>query len=247
MATKNCCKKTCQQENPQPVENFHKNKKAKDGLSYECKSCKNAREEKYREENREILRIRSKEQRIKNPGANREWRKKNPDRFRANQKRYKDKNRKEIRKKGLEYYHNNRERQLALSKKRRDENPEKEHKRCKKYRQENKGTINTKTARRRAAQLQRTPSWLTEEHLKQIKDVYNEAARLTKETGVAHEVDHVFPLQGDDISGLHVPWNLQILQKPVHVFKGNRLLEEDVEIHKKFVIDLINNKKPDSK
>lgn len=53
-----------------------------------------------------------------------------------------------------------------------------------------------------------TPKWAD---LDAIKQFYIEAQRLTKETGIPHEVDHIIPIQGKIVSGLHVPENLQIL------------------------------------
>ena len=76
---------------------------------------------------------------------------------------------------------------------------------------------------RRALQLQATPLWLTEEHLKRIEEVYIEAARLTKETGVKYSVDHIYPLQGIGSIGLHVPWNLRVITFSSNSSKKNRL------------------------
>jgi hypothetical protein len=55
------------------------------------------------------------------------------------------------------------------------------------------------------------PPWLTDEHRKAMQWLYDEARRLTKETGVSHVVDHIEPLNGAHSCGLHVPWNLQVL------------------------------------
>jgi hypothetical protein len=78
-----------------------------------------------------------------------------------------------------------------------------------------------KTHKYQAAKLQRTPKWLTNEHLKQIEAIFIEAAELTK-TGCPHEVYHIIPLCGNTVSGLHVPWNLQILPRHLNRSKHNK-------------------------
>lgn len=55
------------------------------------------------------------------------------------------------------------------------------------------------------------PSWLTQNHILEMKAVYERASQITIDTGIEHEVDHIIPLQGNGVCGLHVPWNLQIL------------------------------------
>jgi hypothetical protein len=66
-------------------------------------------------------------------------------------------------------------------------------------------------AERRARKMQAMPSWLTSDHISQINAVYAEARRLSVEAGVPHEVDHIVPLQGRVVCGLHVPWNLRAI------------------------------------
>lgn len=68
----------------------------------------------------------------------------------------------------------------------------------------------------------RMPSWLTEEHKRQIQDFYWMALDLRAITGEEYHVDHIVPLKGENVSGLHVPWNLQILPKDVNLSKGNK-------------------------
>lgn len=79
------------------------------------------------------------------------------------------------------------------------------------------------TAKRRAQKVQATPPWLTIGQLREIRAIYSEAARLTRETGIKHEVDHIHPLLGKIFCGLHVPWNLQILTKEENCKKNNKL------------------------
>ena len=66
-------------------------------------------------------------------------------------------------------------------------------------------------AAHRAKKLKATLMGLTAEHHEQIKELYALSQKLTKETGIKHHVDHIIPLQGENVSGLHVPWNLQVI------------------------------------
>ncbi len=75
---------------------------------------------------------------------------------------------------------------------------------------------------RRASQLSATPDWLTPEQRREMKAFYSEAAERTRKTGVPHEVDHIVPLQGKGVRGLHVPWNLQVITAKDNLKKGNK-------------------------
>ena len=76
------------------------------------------------------------------------------------------------------------------------------------------------------------PEWLTQEHLRQMRAVYRHARLLTKETGVRHTVDHIYPIYGENAAheyvscGLHVPWNLQILPSKQNEVKGRKNPED---------------------
>jgi 5-methylcytosine-specific restriction endonuclease McrA len=69
----------------------------------------------------------------------------------------------------------------------------------------------------------RTPKWLCVEHKSQIRLAYVFAHAWSNLTGVKHHVDHIVPLRGKTVSGLHVPWNLRIVSAAKNLEKGNRL------------------------
>jgi hypothetical protein len=71
------------------------------------------------------------------------------------------------------------------------------------------------------ARKERVPTWLTEIQKEEINDIYRKAREIEKLTGVKQHVDHIVPLQGEFVSGLHVPWNLQILPASENSRKSN--------------------------
>jgi len=78
-----------------------------------------------------------------------------------------------------------------------------------------------KEAKRRTAKLQRTPNWLIQDDYWMIEQAYELAALRTKMFGFSWHVDHIIPLQGKKVSGLHVPHNLQVIPAKVNLSKHN--------------------------
>lgn len=74
---------------------------------------------------------------------------------------------------------------------------------------------------RRARLKNAAPKWLTREHRMQMRAFYKQARELTVSTGTLHEVDHIVPLAGENVCGLHVPWNLQVLTGKANAEKRN--------------------------
>ena len=77
-------------------------------------------------------------------------------------------------------------------------------------------------ATRRARLAKAIPAWLTAYDHQQMLAMYVKASRLTVETGEPHNVDHIIPMQGRNVCGLHVPNNLQVLSRRENLRKSNR-------------------------
>jgi 5-methylcytosine-specific restriction endonuclease McrA len=73
-----------------------------------------------------------------------------------------------------------------------------------------------------------TPSWLTAEQRMDIRLKYRVAIELSRRTGVRHAVDHIVPLQGESVCGLHVPWNLEVVTQEENLKKSNKLVDTPV-------------------
>jgi hypothetical protein len=101
-------------------------------------------------------------------------------------------------------------------------NPEKVKQYIKKAKLNNKGLVNASIARRKHAQSKRTPVWLTADEFWMMEQAYALAALRTKMLGFSWQVDHILPLQGSLVSGLHVPYNLQVIPQADNVRKSNK-------------------------
>ncbi len=102
-------------------------------------------------------------------------------------------------------------------------NPHSHRKSSANWKKNNAGHNSAIMAKRRADKIQRTPAWLTGEQLTAIDKLYKQAAWLTRITGVKWHVDHIVPLKGKNVSGLHIPDNLQVIPAWENIKKGNRL------------------------
>lgn len=153
-----------------PLDAFHKNKSAKDGLTFNCKDCatKKARSHYAQRSPKERLNIK------------RVWQ---------------DKNRQHV-----NDYNNNWVKQ----------NPEKHA---------------ARQAERRARKNQATPPWLTKEQRQASAEMYKLAKKFQSAFGKNYHVDHIVPLKGENVCGLHVPWNLQLLESSLNLGKSNNLKE----------------------
>lgn len=210
--------------------NFCKNNSTKDRLSNTCKSCQKDIHKKYRETNRDNLKLKKSE--------------------------YYQKNRKKILKKSKNYYNENKEQILTNSKefsKARKErkkeynksyreknkhrlnkymeqyyldNTEKIKEYQKEYNKNNKGKINSDRAFRKHLKKKATPPWLSPEQLLEIEHKYVICASFSQLTNVKYHVDHIHPIKGKNLCGLHVPWNLRIISAIENLKKHNKYIEE---------------------
>lgn len=90
--------------------------------------------------------------------------------------------------------------------------------------QENRGLSTSKSRIKEIRKKNKTqvPLWLTQTDLLKIKEKYQEAAHLSDTTGIKWSVDHIIPLNGETVCGLHVPSNLQVIPLSVNLSKRNR-------------------------
>lgn len=109
--------------------------------------------------------------------------------------------------KNIEYYKEYEKKRMVLSHRK-----ERAKDTLKKWRKNNRGQYIFQLSKRRAAKLKATPKWV---NLEKIKEIYLNCPK-------GYHVDHIIPLQGKLICGLHVHNNLQYLTKSENTSKGNR-------------------------
>jgi len=204
MQTKVCRK--CGEE--KELTEFYKHKTNTDGLSGSCKICLGVYQKKWREENPGYT--------TKYAAKVNEWREKNPEKYKSQRKLYREKNRDKIKEKDRSYRERNKEKIALKAKKWREANLVRVKKqKSKYYRNGGKEKVIARVIRRRARTPIATPNWLKPlDHLV-MQHIY-------KTCPEGYHVDHIVPLQGKTVSGLHVPWNLQYLTSEENLSKGNR-------------------------
>jgi len=182
-----------------PLIRFSARKASADGLSAQCKNCRSSADRSYRLANLDDLKAKKKA-----------WAESNPEKKRASNRKWATLNQEKIRKSSQEWRERNPGVGAALVKAwaAKPENKKKLAERAKAYAKRNPHMNRAALARRRAAQLQATPAWASRE---KIDEFYFAADFMGMVTGEWHHVDHIVPLRGKTVRGLHVEHNLQVL------------------------------------
>lgn len=100
-------------------------------------------------------------------------------------------------------------------------NPEKVKAKTKRWRERNPEKYTAAAVASVARRAKRSPKWITSDDRWLMAQFYDMAKLRTKITGLTWEVDHVIPLRGKEVSGLHVPSNLQVILKSENRAKRN--------------------------
>jgi hypothetical protein len=194
---------------------FTKDSKAYDGLCCYCKNCRKDQKRKYYLENKKDIAYKQKQ-----------YVSKNTDKIKKTTAKYRSKNKELIKIKQKQIYQNNKEKRLEYARKRYIEHRDIIKSRVKEYCNKNRSKVTGIKAKYRAAKYNATPKWLTREHHEQIQEFYTLARELAwLNEGEILQVDHIIPLQGKEVCGLHVPWNLQVLTKSNNISKFNNLID----------------------
>lgn len=227
--------KTCLR--PKEISEFGKSTGFKSGINSNCKICHNAKAKAWADANRDKTRASTKKWKDHNPEKVNEYNIINRDRHTELARDWRIANPEKSKEASNKWKRNNPEKSRAITREweaenadylklKRDqyywENKQDIYSKVKAKRQANPADVNARNAKRRAAKLHRTPRWLTAEDWQRIKQFYIQAAKLSKETGIPHEVDHIIPLQGETVSGFHHPDNLQILTESENCSKKNK-------------------------
>jgi hypothetical protein len=118
------------------------------------------------------------------------------------------------------YLKNNPDVRAKVSKKQEQREEVKDYRKL--YQKTNRGLFRHYNMKRYAKKKSASPPWLTQEHLDKIAGFYYHARDCELVSGQPYHVDHIVPLQGKDVCGLHVPWNLQVLPSDVNQSKSNK-------------------------
>jgi len=180
-----------------PLSEFYKRKDSPDGYRNDCKVCRSARSLKKYYENHEAGKARLKAAHAKRIASS-------PNFYAERYEKYK-------------------EQDLARAKLAYQANAEDRKAKQRLWSKTNRGIANALSKRYKLKKAKATPLWLTPEQIYNMQCTYKVAAQLSETSSQKWHVDHIVPIRGKDVCGLHVPWNLQLLPAKINMQKGNRI------------------------
>lgn len=203
-----------------PLSDFPKAKGCLDGTRHSCKACMALKTKVWKESDPERARASIKACKENNPARwyekerirTKRYKKNNPEKVREANKKYAEENPHV----GRRHYEDNREKIIARSAEWAKKNPERS------------AVLSLAAAnKRRARKLQATPAWAD---MDAITWIYEMRQKICALTGEEWEVDHVIPLKGKLVCGLHVPENMQIIEKVANRMKAARFDPETAHV-----------------
>jgi 5-methylcytosine-specific restriction endonuclease McrA len=120
--------------------------------------------------------------------------------------------------KAVRYYSENAKKVLIRTRQHHSINRDEKNAKALQWAKENPNIRAHHRAARRAAMLQAIPKWADKDA---ILLKYKERNCMNKLTGLPHHVDHIVPLQGKNICGLHVAENLRVILARDNLSKNN--------------------------
>jgi hypothetical protein len=97
------------------------------------------------------------------------------------------------------------------------------------WKENNKVQVRADTKARRRKHRDATPLWLSRRQKSEIRQLYQIAITMTQTTGEQYVVDHIVPLRGESVCGLHVPWNLRVITQEENLKKSNKHVDHPAD------------------
>lgn len=139
--------------------------------------------------------------------------------FKLSIKKGRQKNPEKVNQRNRKWYQIHKQSRAKQIAKWRDQNPQKVKQMHRKWVINNQEKLNKNEAKRRALIINAVMPWA---RLDLIAKYYELALLYTEIYGIKHHVDHIVPIKGKNVTGLHIENNLQILTAHENYIKSNK-------------------------